>query len=115
MAYLDDVIHSTTFEEHLEHLEETLELLNKAGLKLNNQKCQFATNTMKFLGFLITPDGILPDPDKTIAIDNMAPPRSQKEVRRFLGATGFFRHHIQHYSAVAAPLTELTKKQVKFH
>jgi len=115
VAYLDDVVvHSSSFEEHLEHLTETLHLLNKAGFRLNREKCEFATREFKFLGFKVTPEGILPDPDKVIAINNMPAPRTVKEVRRFLGCSGYFRKHIPNYAALAAPLTRLTRKDAKF-
>lgn len=115
ICYLDDVVvHSKTFSDHLQHLDETLALLAKAGFKLNIGKCDFAKNTFKFLGFLITPEGIKPDPEKVKAIDAMPPPRTPKGIRRFLGCTGFFRKHIKSYAAIASPLTRLTKKYAKF-
>jgi len=115
LAYLDDVvIYSHNFEEHLAHLDETLHLLARSGFKLNISKCQFAKNEFKFLGFLVTPEGILPDPSKVEAISKMTPPRTVRQVRQFLGATGFFRRHIEHYATVAAPLTKLLRKSEKF-
>jgi len=115
IAYLDDVVvHSNNFDDHLRHLDETLSLLLKAGFRLNRKKCVFATDTFKFLGFKISPKGVEPDPDKVAAIQKMPQPRNQKEVRRFLGCTGFFRKHIKQYSNIAAPLTSLTRKDAKF-
>lgn len=115
LAYLDDVvIYSSSFEEHLDHLDETLRLLSQAGFRLNVQKCRFAVNTFKFLGFLVTPQGILPDPEKVKAIADMKPPKTVRQVRQFLGATGFFRRHIGHYASVAAPITQLLRKNTKF-
>lgn len=67
-----------------------------------------------FLGFKITSKGILLDPEKVISIREMPPPRNAKGVRRFLGATGFFRRHIHQYAAIAAPLTQLTRKDQPF-
>ncbi|XP_047493415.1 uncharacterized protein LOC125041998 [Penaeus chinensis] len=56
-----------------------------------------------------------PDPDKVKAIVQMTAPHTVKQVRQFLGATGFFRKHVQDYVTIAAPLSSLLKKQAKFH
>jgi len=77
-------------------------------------KCEFAVQQFRFLGFKITREGILPDPEKVRSITEMRPPRNAKGVRRFLGATGFFRRHIHQYAAIAAPLTQLTRKDQPF-
>lgn len=115
LAYLDDiVIYSRTFEEHLLHLKETLDILDCAGFKLNASKCEFVVQNFRFLGFRITPDGILPDPDKVRAISEMPPPKTVRGVRRFLGASGFFRKHVPNYAKMAYPLTQLIKKEQKF-
>ena len=114
-AYLDDVvIFSPNMEEHLVHLKETLNLLHQAGLRLNSDKCDIAVSEFKFLGFIVSSKGILPDPEKCKAINEMPRPTNAKGVRRFLGATGFFRRHIPQYAKIAVPLTHLTKKDTKF-
>jgi len=111
LAYLDDVIvYSQSFSQHLRDLDETLQLLSLAGLKLNLQKCQFAATTIDFLGFTISPEGVSPNHEKVLAISKTPPPRTVREVRRFLGATGFFRKHIPGYATIASPLHLLLKK-----
>jgi len=111
LAYLDDVIvYSRSFSQHLKDLDETLQLLTMAGLKLNLQKCQFAATTIDFLGFTISPEGVSPNREKVVAISKTPPPRTVREVRRFLGATGFFRKHIPGYATIASPLHLLLKK-----
>jgi len=115
LAYLDDVVvASKTFESHLNNLAETLALLDEAGMKLNLAKCLFAKHQIEFLGFVVSPDGVLPNPIKVQVINDMKRPRSVREVRRFLGACGFFRRHVQGFASVARPLTQLTKKGVSF-
>ncbi len=115
LAYLDDVvIYSSTFSDHITHLSETLSLLSNAGFKLNCEKCVLAKTDFKFLGFRIDAEGIHPDPDKCRAINDMPTPRTAREVRRFLGAIGFFRRHIKNFSSISSPLTDLTKKSAKF-
>jgi len=115
LAYLDDVVvASTSFDAHLNHLQETLGLLENAGMKLNLFKCEFAQQEVKLLGFIIGKDGVRPNPDKVLAIAAMRRPRSARDIRRFLGACGFFRRHIPHFATIAKPLTQLTKKNVRF-
>jgi len=115
LAYLDDiVVYSKSFDEHLCHLKETLDILDCSGFKLNVNKCEFVVQNFRFLGFRVTPEGILPDPDKVRAIAEMPAPKTVRGVRRFLGATGFFRRHVPDYAKVAAPLTQLIKKDHRF-
>ncbi|XP_042868781.1 uncharacterized protein LOC122251142 [Penaeus japonicus] len=108
------VVYCRSFEEHLEHLEETLDLLSKADFCLNIGKSSFATHEFQFLGYLITKEGIQPDPAKVEAIRTMKPPQNVRGVRQFLGCTGFFRKHIPIYAMIAAPLTSLTRKGRSF-
>ncbi|XP_037794548.1 uncharacterized protein LOC119589944 isoform X2 [Penaeus monodon] len=111
LAYLDDVvIHSLDFNTHMSDLAETLALLKGAGFKLNVDKCSFAMDSIKLLGFVVSAEGVAPDPAKVKAINEMQTPRSVKEVRSFLGASGFFRRNIEGYATIAAPLTSLTRK-----
>lgn len=115
LAYLDDiVIYSASFDLHLQHLDETLSLLCKAGLKLNLSKCNFVKDKIRFLGFEVSGEGVAPDPSKVTCIAEMNAPKNVKGVRRFLGATGFFRKHIDGYATLAAPLTRLLKKDAPF-
>lgn len=115
LAYLDDVvIHSLDFNTHMSDLAETLALLKGAGFKLNVDKCSFAMDSIKLLGFVVSAEGVAPDPAKVKAINEMQTPRSVKEVRSFLGASGFFRRNIEGYATIAAPLTSLTRKDSKF-
>ncbi|XP_047469494.1 uncharacterized protein LOC125025520 [Penaeus chinensis] len=111
LVYLDDIIvYSKGFSQHIRDLQETLQLLSAAGMKLNPEKCKFANTTINFLGFTISPEGVHPDRDKVSAISDTPVPCTIKEVRRFLGATGFFRKHIKGYATLAAPLHLLLKK-----
>lgn len=89
LAYLDVIVHSSTFEQHLQLLDETLSLMAKAGFKLNREKCEFAKTEITFLGVKIGPQGVSPDPEKVRAIAEMPAPRTTRGVRRFLGTTGF--------------------------
>ena len=115
MDYIDDIsIFSETWEDHLKHIEEVLRRLRNAKLKINANKCYFATRKMQFLGHLIGVEGIKPDPDNIIKVENFPKPRTVKEVRSFLGLSSYYRKFIRNFSKIAAPLFKLTKKDEQF-
>lgn len=115
-VYLDDiVIASPTFEQHLTDLQEVLDRLQAAGLSLKLKKCQFCLKDFTFLGYRISSSGIKPDPDKIKAVKDFATPTSVKNVRQFLGLTGYYRRFIQDYARHAEPLHALTRKDTAFH
>ena len=112
LCYVDDIlIHSPTFEQHLAHLRLVFDRLRSAHLTLSLNKCVFLTPSVKFLGNIFTKDGIFPCKSKTAAIDNLPTPKSQKEVKRFLGVTGYYRRYIPSYSKIAYPLFKLLSKE----
>lgn len=86
--YLDDVlVYSRTFDAHLEHLRLVFERFREAGLKLKPSKCHFGQKKVKFLGHVISKDGVRPDPAKVSAIKEDQVPRSVKDVRAFFWAS----------------------------
>lgn len=114
-AYIDDlVVFSQNFEEHMGHLDAILRQVTDSGLKLGLSKCQFAANSVKYLGHIVDQSGIKPDPIKIKALSEVSPPNTVRRVRQFLGAAGYYRKFIRNYSAIAAPLTALTKKATIF-
>src|SRR5687767_13467502 len=82
-AYLDDllIISKTDFNEHLEHLEDALNRLSEAGLKVNAPKCLFCKAELENLGYWITRNGIKPVTNKVEAILKLTPPTKKKELR----------------------------------
>ncbi|KAK3106184.1 hypothetical protein FSP39_014461 [Pinctada imbricata] len=115
LIYLDDIIvYSRTFPEHLKHLKEVFERLRSSGLKLNPGKCSFARKEIKYLGHKVSATGISPDPEKINSVKNYPTPKSVKQIRAFLGLSGYYRKFINNYAATASPLYNLTKKNVNF-
>ena len=110
LVYLDDIIvYSSTFEQHLIDLQSVFTALANAHLTLKASKCNFCRRMMKFLGHLITPDGIKPDPDLTATITKFHQPTKIKDVQAFLGLTGYYRRFIQNYAKIAEPLFQLLR------
>ena len=114
LIYLDDVIiFSKTVDEHLERLQEVFARLKSAGLKLKPSKCNFLQQKVKYLGHIVSADGIATDPDKIAAIKDWRTPQTVEEVRRFLGFTGFYRKFIDGYASIVKPLTSLLASKPK--
>ena len=114
-AYIDDIlIFSETRREHEEHVRKVLRKLRDAGLQIDIEKCAFFKTSVKYLGLIITTEGIRMDPEKLSAIADWSIPRSVRDVQAFLGFANFYRRFIRRFSAIAAPLTTLTKKDVPF-
>jgi len=115
-AYLDNIIiYSKNELEHEEHVHKVLQRLREAGLQVNIKKSEFSVKRTKYLGFIISTDGIETNPEKTAAINQWAPPRTVKGVQSFLGFCNFYQRFIKNYSRIARPLNRLTRKDQPFH
>ena len=114
-VYLDDIlVFSETFEKHLEHLQQVIERLTVAGLKLKPSKCHFICQKVEYLGHLITPSGIHPNPNRVKAVREFPVPQSVREVRQFLGVASYYRRFIRGFAKTAQPLHALTQKGAPF-
>ena len=108
--YLDDVcIGASTKEEHDSLLKQVLQLLDKHKLRANLKKCQFEAKSLKYLGHIVSHDGIRMDPAKTQCVMDWPPPSSLKDTRSFLGLANYFRRFIMGYATLAQPLQNLLK------
>ncbi|GFT43039.1 retrovirus-related Pol polyprotein from transposon 297 [Trichonephila clavipes] len=115
-VYMDDVIiTSPSFNEHLDHLNQVFTLLRDAGLTLNKDKCHFARDKLKYLGLVISKEGIETDNSKVKAITEMKPPKNSKEVSKVLGMAGWYQKFIPKYADICEPLYRLKKKGAKFN
>jgi hypothetical protein len=111
LPYLDDaaIVSRGTFNDHLNDVARVLHRFADWGLQLNVAKCAFFAKEVKFLGHIISPEGIKMDPKKVAAITKMAPPASTKDVRTFLGMSGYYRKFIKDYARRAGPLHDLLR------
>jgi transposase InsO family protein len=109
-TYLDDIVVSTqTFNEHIITLNWVKDQLLKAGLTVNVDKCHFARDSLKYLGYLVDRDGLRTDPEKVNAILNYPKPRTYTDLKRFLGLASWYRRFVENFAMVAGPLHDLTK------
>ncbi|KAH0610200.1 uncharacterized protein H6S33_011727 [Morchella sextelata] len=114
-AYLDDIlIYSETLSEHKEHIQKVLKVLDENHVHLKPEKCEFMVQETKYLGLILTPNGNRMDPEKVIDVLEWTTPTNLRDVQVFLGFANFYRRFILGYSKIVAPLTALTKKNVKF-
>jgi transposase InsO family protein len=111
LIYLDDiVVFSRTFEEHVERLEAIFKRLESTGLKLKPSKCHLFQKRIKYLGHIVSAEGVETDPEKVAALRKWPIPQSVKDVRSFLGFAGYYRRYIKGFASVARPLHDLLKE-----
>ena len=125
IIYLDDIIvFSRTPEEHIHRLRAVFEKLKAAGLKLKPSKCDFFKKEIKYLGYVVSEQGVSTDPDKIKAVTEWPQPPTMTEVRSFLGFVSYYRRFIPNFSKVTKSLNKLLqnlegtpsqKKKFKVH
>ncbi|CAF5170284.1 unnamed protein product [Rotaria magnacalcarata] len=114
LVYIDDVvIFSPTFEQHIKLLEKVFQALQSANLTLKASKYQVCRREMRYLGHIITQNGIKPDPDLIKSVKNFPQPKKIKDVQSFLGLTGYYRRFIKDYSKIAEPLQQQLRNSQK--
>jgi len=115
IVFLDDIlIFSKTLAEHKQHVKKVLEILRQQKLFAKESKCDLFKTEVEFLGHIVGRDGIRMMEDKVKAIQDWPTPSKVTHVRSFLGTAGYYRRFIKDFSKLAAPLSELTKDNVKF-
>lgn len=114
-AYTDDIlIFSETLEENHEHVKKIPGRLLDSGLQINIKKCGFLIDSVKFLGLVITTEGIQMGPSKFEAIEKRPKPGNKKDIQRYIDFVNFYRQFIQGLSSIVIPLTELIENDVPF-
>ena len=115
VVFIDDIlVYSKNEVEHKEHLHLVLEKLREHQLYAKFSKCEFWLKEARFLGHVISGEGIAVDPTKVESVTNWQSPTSVKEIRSFLGLAGYYRRFIENFSKIVKPMTELLKKDTKF-
>jgi hypothetical protein len=115
IVYMDDLlIFSSSIAEHQKRTRQILAKLRQEKLFLKPEKCVFDTQEVEYLGMIIKPGQVAMDQAKLTGIKDWPRPTSLTQVRSFLGFCNFYRHFVPHYSDIARPLINLTKKGVPF-
>lgn len=113
-VYLDDIIvYSVSLAEHLARLEKVFQRLRKANLKIQLDKTEFLRTEIAYLGHVITPEGVKPNPDKIKAILNYPLPTTATEIKSFLGLLGYYRKFIKDFARITKPMTSCLRKGSK--
>jgi hypothetical protein len=112
LVFFDDIlIYSTSWSEHLQHVDLVLITLRAHGLFLKRSKCSFGTPSVAYLDHVISADGVAMDSDKVAAIASWPLLRSPRGVRGFLGLARYYRKFIRDFGSIAALLTRLLRKE----
>lgn len=115
LTYLDDiVVFSNTLEEHIVALDRVFERMRAHNLQLQPAKCSLLLSEVTYLGHKITREGILIDERNVQVVKDFPIPKTPKQVRSYLGFINYYRGFIKDCAQHALPLTELTRKNVKF-
>ena len=111
IVFFDDIlIYSKTLDSHITHLDQVLQILADNTLFLKKSKCAFGQDSIEYLGHIVTAQGVKPEPSKVAPVSEWAIPTSIKQLRAFLGLSGYYRRFIQSYASIAHPHTDLLKK-----
>ena len=113
MIYLNDIlIYSNNMSEHHRHVKEVLKCLHNAGLYAKAEKCEFHSESVEYLGYILSPSGLTMSDNKIKIIQNWPEPKKVKDIQFFLGFTNFYRQFIFNYLDIVILLTCLTWKDI---
>lgn len=110
LVFLDDIlIYTTSWEEHIQHLEQVLDTLRAHHLYLKPSKCTFGQDSLEYLGHIISSKGVSTDPSKISAMLHWPAPTTVTELKAFLGLTGYYIWFVKGYGMLTRPLTQLLR------
>lgn len=111
LVFFDDIlIYIQSYKQHQAHLQAVYKLLRSHQLVAKESKCVFCDDRVEYLGHVISKDGVATDPEKLQAIKNWPLPQNIKQLRGFLGLTGYYRKFVRGYDTICRRLTRLLKK-----
>jgi hypothetical protein len=115
IVFFDDIlVYSDSLQEHIQHLQAVLQLLQRDHWQVKLSKCSFGQQQISYLGHVINKAGVASDPQKIAKVANWPVPVNSKDVRSFLGLAGYYRKFVQHFGIIARPLFNLLKKGAPF-
>lgn len=111
LVFFDDIlVYSSSWQDHLTHLEEVMKTLQQNKLFVKLSKCSFGAEEVEYLGHMVSGDGVAMGASKVQAVMDWPIPQNLIQLRGFLGLTGYYRRFIKSYAKIAHTLTELLKK-----
>ncbi|GJP60702.1 hypothetical protein CLOP_g17914 [Closterium sp. NIES-67] len=115
VVYLDDIlIYSRHMKQHVEHLRRVFEILRRERFYVKLSKSEFALEKVQFLGHMVSAQGVHVDPKKIEAVRTWKTPENVKELQQFLGFANYYNRFVPQYAKIAAPLTNLLKKNTPY-
>ena len=112
LVYLDDIIiYSRNTEDHFKRLQEVLERLRTAGLKLKPSKCYLFQKSVHYLGHIISEHGVETDPQKIQCVKEWPIPTCTEDIQQFLGLATYYRKFVRNFAQIVAPLYRLSEKK----
>jgi len=113
MIYLDDIlIYLNNISEHQQHVKEVLKRLCKAGLYAKAEKYEFHSESVEYLGYILSPSGLIMSDNKVKIIQDWLEPKKVKDIQSFLGFANFYCQFIFNYLDIVILLTHLTQKDI---
>ena len=111
MVFFDDIlIYNKSWEDHVQHVDKVLQLLEAQQLYVKPSKGFFGVQEVEYLGHIVSHEGVKEDPNKCKSIKEWCIPTTLRHLRGFLRLTGYYRKFVKNYGRIAAPLTTLLKK-----
>ena len=115
LIYIDDaIVFGKDFDQYMQRLEEVLDRIKKAGLKLKASKSYLLQNEVIFLGHVVSGEGIKPSPTNVTKVVDWPTPKTAKQVKQFVAMASYHRRYVRNFASTAMPMVDLTKKGKKF-
>ena len=115
LIYIDDIIvFGKSFEEHMDRIEEVLERIKAAGLKLKPEKCFMLQKEVVFLGHVVSSEGVKPNPTNIAKIASWPVPNTPRQFKQLVAMGSYYRRYVRNFLSMVRPMVELTRKGKTF-